>query len=195
MQPARLTCSTSISYPFVSGHGIAHGSWSPGSDEPVPYPIAPRGNCPRAPDYSYQLQWITVRPFCCCRSLSGRPISGYLGRVSAARARSFRQPQWGPEPEGRSFAVADLSERTTKACGHRHGAVPAPGPGASNWNGAGRWRCRRGSNYSRPIPTATRDFSGDPDGGRNPGPGGRAATRTGLRSANDRTKSESRVGP
>ena len=50
---------------------------------------------------------ITGRPFCGCRSLAGRPISGRRGRVSAAP----RSPGV-VSPAATGFAVADLSERT-----------------------------------------------------------------------------------
>jgi hypothetical protein len=103
---------------------------------------------------------------------------------------------------GFRVAVADLSERTTVGWWPPCGA--GAGSARAHWSGVGRRRCRRGSNYSRPTPTATRDFSRRPRRGPEPGRG-RAAT--GLRSANDRiqvkpgikvpqmTGSRSRAGP
>jgi hypothetical protein len=74
---------------------------------------------------------ITGRPFCTCRSLAGRPISGCRGpHVSAARLVRFAS---GDRP---GFAVADLSERTRlvaivrcrrQQCSH---ALERPGPSA-----------------------------------------------------------------
>jgi hypothetical protein len=76
---------------------------------------------------------ITGRPFCSCRSLSGRPISGCRGpHVSAARLVRFASLS-GDRP---GFAVADLSERTRlvaivrcrrQQCSH---ALERPGPSA-----------------------------------------------------------------
>ena len=102
---------------------------------------------------------ITGRPFCGCRSLAGRPSPGRSGRVSAApraRARSFRQRRPGSRWPTSVSAL---------------GQWPPCGAGASSalthWHGVGRRRCRRGSNYSRPTPTAPRDFSRRPRRGRN----------------------------
>jgi hypothetical protein len=96
---------------------------------------------------------ITGRPFCSCRSLAGRPISGCRGpHVSAARLVRF--------------AGGDRAGFATSLAVSAPGWWPSCGAGASSarthWNGVGRRRCRRGSNYSRPTPTATRDFSRRP---------------------------------
>ena len=75
-----------------------------------------------------------------------------------------RPRQCGPPGPGSvvSPAATELAVPTSVSA---LGQWPPCGAGASSalthWNGVGRRRCRQGSNYSRPAPTATRDPAND----------------------------------